>query len=166
MSADLAEPVLRAAAEAIEVDIAIAPSARAAPSETRNVIARAIQAAAAAMRSPGTVSVLVEDDAAIRVLNRQWRGIEKPTNVLSFPAAAMPSRAAKYLGDIAISYETVLREAQTAARPYAHHLAHLAVHGFLHLVGYDHQADLEAEKMEELERNILNGLGIPDPYTN
>lgn len=166
MSGDLAEPALRGPGDAIDADIAIAASARAAPPETPAIIARAIRAAAATMQSTGSVSVLIEDDAGIRVLNRQWRGIDEATNVLSFPAAEMPGMTAKYLGDIAISYETVAREAEAAARPYAHHLAHLAVHGFLHLLGYDHQADLAAEEMEELERHILNGLGIPDPYTS
>jgi len=97
-------------------------------------------------------------------LNRRWRGVDKPTNVLSFPAAAAPSTAPRYLGDIAISYETTIREAQAQARPFAHHLAHLAVHGFLHLLGYDHQSDAAAEEMEDLERKILARLGMPDPY--
>ena len=166
MNGDLAEPVLRGPADGIDADIVIAASARAAPPETAAVIARAIRAAAAAMQSTRNVSVLIEDDAGIRVLNRQWRCIDQATNVLSFPAAEMPGIAAEYLGDIAISYETVAREAEAASRPYAHHLAHLAIHGFLHLLGYDHQADRAAEEMEELERYILNGLGIPDPYTS
>jgi probable rRNA maturation factor len=154
-----------AAIEGIRLEIAMAPAAAAAPPETRDVIARAIRAAeAAAGNLDGTLGVLVEDDAGIRELNRQWRGIDEPTNVLSFPAAAIPCLAPRHLGDIAISYESVIREAETEARPFAHHLAHLAVHGFLHLLGYDHQSDIAAEKMEGLERKILARLGIPDPY--
>jgi probable rRNA maturation factor len=76
----------------------------------------------------------------------------------------VPSIAPRQFGDIAISYETAIREAQAEARPFAHHLAHLAVHGFLHLLGYDHQSDAAAEEMEDLERKILARLGIPDPY--
>jgi probable rRNA maturation factor len=150
---------------AIRLDIAVAPAAAAAAPETRDIVARAIRAAdEAAGPVEGTIGVLVENDAAIRALNRQWRGTDKPTNVLSFPAAASPSIAPRHLGDIAISYETAIREANAEARPFAHHLAHLAVHGFLHLLGYDHESDAAAEEMEGLERKILARLGIPDPY--
>ena len=112
------------------------------------------------------VAVLLTDDAAIRRLNAQWRRIDKPTNVLSFPPANGPKQAdgSKSLGDIAIAYETAAREAQAEDKPFADHLAHLAVHGFLHLLGYDHDLDDEAETMEELERVILARLGVPDPY--
>src|SRR5205807_10294588 len=129
------------------------------------IVARAIGATDETTGSGGgTVSVLIDDEAAIRELNRRWRGIDKPTNVLSFPVAAAASMAPKHLGDIAISYEPALREAEAEARPFPHHLAHLAVHGFLHLLGYDHQSDAAAEEMEALERKILARLGIPDPY--
>jgi probable rRNA maturation factor len=149
----------------ILLDIAVAPGAAAAAPETRDVVTRAIRAAnETAGPLEGTLSMLVEDDAAIRALNRQWRGTDKPTNVLSFPAPAAPSLGPRHLGDIAISYETAIREAQAEARPFAHHLAHLVVHGFLHLLGYDHQSDAAAEAMESLERKILARLGIPDPY--
>jgi len=151
--------------EGIRLDIAIAPEAARAAPEAREIIGRAIRAAdEAAGPSEGIVSVVVEDDAAIRELNRQWRGIDQPTNVLSFPAAATSSIASRHLGDLAISYETVGREAEAEARPFAHHLAHVAVHGFLHLLGYDHQSDAAAEQMEGLERKILARLGVPDPY--
>ena len=154
-----------AEAEGIRLEIAVAAAAATAAPETRDVIVRAIRAAdEAAGPVRGVIGVLVEDDAAIRELNRRWRGVDKPTNVLSFAAAAAPSIAPRHLGDIAISYETTIREAQAEARPFAHHLAHLAVHGFLHLLGYDHQSDAAAEGMEDLERKILARLGIPDPY--
>ncbi|KIZ39760.1 rRNA maturation RNase YbeY, partial [Rhodopseudomonas palustris] len=104
-------------------------------------------------------------------LNANWRGIDKPTNVLSFPAlqppgGIEPDDAPRMLGDIAIAYETVRREADDEGKPFVNHLSHLAVHGFLHLVGYDHESEAEAEAMEDVERQILAGLGIPDPYAD
>jgi probable rRNA maturation factor len=111
------------------------------------------------------VSVLLCDDAVIAALNARWRGRDEPTNVLSFPAPPAGDPAAPaHLGDIAIARETVIREAHDQNLPVAQHLAHLAVHGFLHLLGYDHMTDDEAERMERLEREILASLGIPDPY--
>jgi probable rRNA maturation factor len=109
---------------------------------------------------------VLTDDAAVRRLNRDWRSIDEPTNVLSFPAAAPPAAGAGpcLLGDIIVAYETVAREAGTEAKPFAHHLAHLAVHGFLHLLGYDHDSNEDAEQMERLEAKILARLDIPDPY--
>ena len=105
-------------------------------------------------------SVLFADDAALEALNRQWRGKDKPTNVLSFPA---PDGAGT-LGDIAIAYDTVAREAQEQGKTVADHATHLLVHGLLHLLGYDHEADDEAAEMEGLERDILARLDVPDPY--
>ena len=131
-------------------------------------IRRALSEAAIATRAnfaDRVLAVLLTDDAAIRRLNGQWRNIDKPTNVLSFPPApsAVPD-AVKSLGDIAIAYETAAREARTDDKPFDHHLAHLAVHGFLHLLGYDHESDADAQSMEQLERVILARLGVPDPY--
>jgi len=149
------------------LEIVVEPAVAAAAPEARDVVARAIRAADATVGPvAGSLGVLITDDEAIRVLNRTWRGIDRPTNVLSFPAAETPSLAAKHLGDVAISYETTLREAQAQTRSSAHHLAHLAVHGFLHLLGYDHQSNAAAEEMEELERKVLARLGIPDPYAS
>jgi probable rRNA maturation factor len=111
------------------------------------------------------VAVLLTDDAAIRRLNAQWRDIDKPTNVLSFPAAPqLEASGAKPLGDIAIACETTAREARDEQKPIEDHLSHLAVHGFLHLLGYDHETDTRAETMEQLERAVLQRLGVPDPY--
>jgi probable rRNA maturation factor len=132
------------------------------------LVQRAIEAAAQhASSAPGAeVAIVLTDDSGIRTLNRDWRGIDKPTNVLSFPASSAPGHNAQppTLGDIAIAYETTRREAESEHKPFAHHLSHLAVHGFLHLVGYDHENDADAEAMENLERTILAGLGVPDPY--
>ena len=113
------------------------------------------------------LAVLLTDDAAIRRLNAQWRNADKPTNVLSFPPASgagQQAGAVKSLGDIAIAFETTAREAREEGKSLADHLSHLAVHGFLHLLGYDHESDSEAETMEQLERVILARLGVPDPY--
>jgi probable rRNA maturation factor len=118
------------------------------------------------------LAVMLTDDPGIRTLNKNWRGIDKPTNVLSFPAlqptgeARSDDDAPRMLGDIAIAYETTRREADDEQKPFDHHLAHLAVHGFLHLIGYDHEKDQDADTMEALETEILMQLGIPDPYAD
>ena len=128
---------------------------------------RAIAAAAAPMRlDKSELAIVLTDDAAIRELNRRWRGRDKPTNVLSFPAHGLvpPGSGPRPLGDVVIAYETMAREAQEQGLPLTHHLTHLAVHGFLHLLGYDHKSDTEAETMEQLERDILARLDVPDPY--
>jgi len=135
------------------------------------VIHRAIETAAE-IADAGTgdaeLAVMLTDDGGIRTLNCNWRGIDKATNVLSFPALQptgdAPDDMPRMLGDIAIAYETTRREADEEAKPFQHHLSHLAVHGFLHLIGYDHENDDAAEAMEALERDILAQLGIPDPY--
>jgi probable rRNA maturation factor len=114
------------------------------------------------------LSILLCNDHAIAALNGRWRGQEKPTNVLSFPALPLPDGATlqekRPLGDIAIAYETLVCEARRSGKAPSAHLSHLVVHGFLHLVGYDHETDDEAEEMERLERDILTRLGIADPY--
>jgi probable rRNA maturation factor len=134
------------------------------------VIQRAIAAAAAASGAEAgdaELAVMLTDDEGIRALNKDFRGIDQPTNVLSFPAPEIggrADRAPRPLGDIAIAYETVRREADDERKPFADHLSHLAVHGFLHLIGYDHETDDDADEMEALETEVLAQLGIPDPY--
>jgi probable rRNA maturation factor len=140
------------------------------------ILQRAVaEAAAAARTSGGELAIVLTDDSAIRTLNRDWRGKDQPTNVLSFPAPAASSPAGKdawslpgaperLLGDIVIAYETVAREAEAAERPFRHHLAHLAVHGFLHLLGHDHIAEEEAQTMEAMEIAVLARLKVPNPY--
>jgi probable rRNA maturation factor len=124
-------------------------------------IRRAIGEAAEMTDAPARpLAVMLCDDAAMRELNGRWRGRPEPTNVLSFPAAGRTET----LGDLAIAYETAAREAKAQGKPFADHLAHLAVHGFLHLLGYDHQSDAEAVTMERLEVAILARLGVADPY--
>jgi probable rRNA maturation factor len=107
------------------------------------------------------LSILFTDDAHIQELNRDYRGVDKPTNVLSFPQASGP-----LLGDIVLAYETVLNEAALAGKPFRAHMGHLIVHGFLHLLGLDHVAESEAEEMEALERAALARMGIADPYVD
>lgn len=112
------------------------------------------------------VNVLFTSDAEVRILNRDFRRIDKPTNVLSFPAvkAASPDGSEALLGDIALAFETVAREAGEQGKPLLHHVSHLIVHGTLHLLGYDHDSEKAADAMEARERAILARLGIPDPY--
>ena len=111
------------------------------------------------------VSILLTDDAAVQVLNRDWRGVDKPTNVLSFPAEGIsPPGAPALLGDVALAFETVAREAAAQGKPIEHHTRHLLVHGVLHLLGYDHVREEDAERMEERERKILARFGVSDPY--
>jgi probable rRNA maturation factor len=109
----------------------------------------------------GEIVVLLTDDETIRDLNARFRGQDKPTNVLSFPAAPSPGRP---VGDIALALGVCAAEARAQAKPLAHHLQHLVAHGVLHLVGWDHEDEAEAEAMEGLERRVLAGLGVPDPY--
>jgi probable rRNA maturation factor len=129
------------------------------------VVRDAIDAAADATSAPpGELAIVLTNDAAIRVLNRDWRGVDKPTNVLSFPASRSSGTEPAMLGDIVIAYETLERECRAENKQFLHHLAHLAVHGFLHLMGYDHQTDSEADDMERIEISILSRLQVPDPY--
>jgi probable rRNA maturation factor len=108
---------------------------------------------------PVEISVLLTGDEEVRTLNSKWRGKDKPTNVLSFP-----QKRGLLLGDVILAAETVAREAALASKPLEDHMAHLIIHGFLHLLGFDHEAEADAEKMEQLERVALKRLGISDPY--
>jgi probable rRNA maturation factor len=114
------------------------------------------------------IGICLTNDAAQQRLNRDWRGIDRVTNVLAFPAwdpgAPVPPDAPLLLGDVVLAFETVAREAVEQKKPLAHHLAHLVVHGVLHLLGYDHVSEGDAAAMEFLETTILAELGVPDPY--
>jgi probable rRNA maturation factor len=148
---------------AVEIDIQ-SPLWEAQP-EAEKTVRAAIAAAAAHSTSGGEVSILLTDDSAVRVLNREWRGIDKATNVLSFPAPETMSKGeAGILGDIVIAYETLARESTDEDRDFLHHLTHLTVHGYLHLVGYDHQDDAQANAMEALESKIMTRMQLPDPW--
>ena len=128
------------------------------------LLRRAIAMTAATLSTPAAeLAIVLTDDAAMRLLNRTWRGVDAATNVLSFPNRPITGEAT-LIGYIVLAYETVAAEARKEGRPFAHHLAHLAVHGFLHLLGYDHEREREAATMERLEGEILHRLAIPDPY--
>ncbi len=109
------------------------------------------------------VAVLLTSDEAVAELNQRFRGKAGPTNVLSFPASANPEN---HLGDVALAHGVCAREAAEQGKSLEQHLSHLVVHGVLHLLGYDHETDGEAEAMEALERSILESLGVPDPYAS
>ena len=154
----------------IEIDIRIASAAwRAALPNPAAAVRRAARAALKAelpAKTRTSLSILLTDDAEMRKLNAGWRAKDKPTNVLSFPAenAVDPARPPAYLGDVALGLATCKREAREQKKTLADHVAHLTVHGVLHLIGYDHMDDDQAEAMEPLETEILAGLGIADPY--
>jgi probable rRNA maturation factor len=123
------------------------------------------------------LGLVLADDARLRTLNRTWRGVDRPTNVLAFPAdgpdtgggtvggaTGKPGAPPRQLGDVVLAYETVAAEARAQRKPIAAHLSHLVVHGVLHLLGFDHETAAEAADMEAAEVAILAGLGWPDPY--
>jgi probable rRNA maturation factor len=126
------------------------------------LVTEAAKAALAGERGDA-VTILFTDDETVRELNQRFRGKDTPTNVLSFPA---PDNPGGFLGDVALAFGVCEREAAEQGKALSHHVQHLVAHGVLHLVGYDHQTDAEAEAMEGLEREILAGLGIPDPYAD
>jgi len=127
--------------------------------------ARVLGTSAAKLKAGGEAAILLTDDAEMRALNKQWRGLDKPTDVLSFPGEGpeIPGQP-QYLGDIAVGYETALCDAEAMDRPFEAHIAHLLIHGFLHLLGYDHIEAEDAKVMEPMEVELLAGLGWPDPY--
>jgi probable rRNA maturation factor len=135
----------------------------------KSIAEKAVLASLPATAHKKTLSILFADDATLKTLNMNWRGKNKPTNVLSFPAAQdlkVPRGEAKPLGDIALAFETVAREALESRKTLKAHTIHLIVHGVLHLLGYDHVNEHDAEKMEAKEIRILKKLGIADPYLN
>lgn len=145
------------------IDIEIEDDAWTAALPEAEALTRA--AALAALASEGAdgegVTLLLTDDEAVRDLNARFRSKDAPTNVLSFPA---PTNPEKHLGDVALAFGVCAREADEQGKPLGHHLQHLVVHGVLHLLGYDHMSEDEAEAMEGLERVVLAGLGVRDPY--
>jgi probable rRNA maturation factor len=150
----------------LEVDV-VRPAEAWRRAVTDAFVKRAARAAflVASPRAQGTyeVTVLLTDDAEMRDLNRAWRGKDASTNVLSFPAEDKPAGPGP-LGDIVLAYETIRNEARNTDIPLADHVSHLVIHGLLHLLGFDHISDEEAERMETLEKAALATLGIADPY--
>jgi probable rRNA maturation factor len=159
----------QAASQDIGVDVLIEAGAWPARAKLRALAERAIGAAADRAcpdLEPGAeVSLLFTDDAHMRRLNLRYRGKDKPTNVLSLPGARLlVGRLGPLLGDIVLASETIEGEAEAQGVAPSEHLTHLIVHGFLHLIGYDHEDDSEALVMEGLETAILGDLGVADPY--
>lgn len=148
-----------------EIDILVEAEGWSRLENIEAVVRRAVEAALEGDKyRAASVSILLTDDAAIRRLNAEFRGFDKPTNVLSFPASSRPGDPEPALGDIALACETCAREAEEEGKALTDHLTHLVIHGTLHLLGHDHEAVAEAEAMEALETRILAGLGIADPY--
>jgi probable rRNA maturation factor len=163
---------MRADAIHVIVRVDAARWRRAVPGVSRvAMLAAKAAVAAAGKKGPygkvgGEIVVVLADDATVRRLNRDYRGEDKPTNVLSFPLAGGPAAGdeAAPLGDVVLALETVLAEAKARGKRARDHTSHLVVHGVLHILGFDHQKDAPARRMEALETRILAGLGIADPY--
>lgn len=154
---------------AVVIDVMVDDDGWSAVPDAEGVAERAARAALASLGDevpPGAeMAITLTDDARIRILNRDWRDKDKATNVLSFPSPDLPEDVTPQpLGDVIVARETLLAEARTEDKRPQDHLAHLVVHGTLHLMGFDHEDDAEAEEMEAAERQILAGLGISDPY--
>ncbi|MGB5181662.1 MAG: rRNA maturation RNase YbeY [Xanthobacteraceae bacterium] len=168
----------RTAAAGLKIDVLVDSEHWKNAGTAKAVVRRALKQAATALSTKSAeLAIVLTDDAAMRRLNRNWRGVDAPTNVLSFATKnpgnrhmrdrvsdELDKRLGKHLGDIVLAYETVKREARREGKPFDHHLAHLAVHGFLHLLGYDHASSAQARRMETIERAVLRDLAVPDPY--
>jgi probable rRNA maturation factor len=185
----------RATAAGLKIDVLVESEYWQDAGVAKAVVRRALKQAAAALSTKtAKLAIVLTDDAAMRSLNRNWRGVDAATNVLAFPVRKTDPRRYTarravghagghfgnplrkhlnnqlnnhlntHLGDIVLAYETVQREARRDGKPFDHHLTHLVVHGFLHLLGYDHVNDAQARRMEKTERAILRDLAVPDPY--
>lgn len=153
----------------MNIDISVDSGQWSAVENPETLVAAAVEAVLAELPGPdpGNVelSVALVSDDAIRTLNRDYRGRDKATNVLSFPCGepAGPGLP-RLLGDVVLAFETVSRESEMQGKPVEHRVSHLVVHGFLHLLGYDHESSGEAEAMEAIEIRALARLDIADPY--
>ena len=127
-------------------------------------VREALQQSRATVTGAAELSIVLTDDEQQRALNRDWRGIDKSTNVLSFPQIEPFGPVEGLLGDVLLARETLEREAVDLGVSFEDHFTHLMVHGFLHILGYDHMDDDEALVMESLETQILASLGVADPY--
>ena len=154
----------------ISIDVGVEAGDWAGEDELAALSRRAVDAAVTRLGlgdAGSELSIVFTDNEAMRALNAQWRGKDKPTNVLSFPAFPLSpgDPPGPMLGDVVIAFETVKSEAELEGKPFDDHLRHLVVHGFLHVLGYDHENDTDAEEMEAAERAILADMGIADPYS-
>ena len=152
----------------IDVDVLVLDERWAEIGDCGSLARRSVEAAFSALAEVPSgdveVSVALADDVTVQALNRDWRGKDYPTNVLSFPAPPTRAPGPRLLGDIALAYETVARESRDENKPFADHAVHLLVHGTLHLLGYDHECDSDAAVMEALEIEALARIGLDDPY--
>jgi probable rRNA maturation factor len=146
---------------ALQVEVLRAVRAR---SPARASLERWARAAAGARGADRECAVRIVSPAESRRLNAAWRGKDRPTNVLSFPAPALPAGALRPLGDVVVCDAVVRAEARAQRKSVTAHFAHLVVHGILHLLGYDHERDGEARRMEQREVAVLRALGFPNPY--
>lgn len=164
----MAEDPERTGGPPVDIDIFVEAGDWPAEAELTRLVDRAVAAAFAETGASGAseLSIVFSDDAHIQILNAEWRDKDKPTNVLSFPAFSFPKGGAlpPMLGDIVLASETVAREATLEEKPLGNHISHLVIHGLLHLLGHDHETDVDAEEMEAIERAALARLAIPDPY--
>jgi len=124
----------------------------------------ALEISKAEIFAPAELSIVLTNDGKQQALNKKWRGQDRPTNVLSFPQIEPFAPVGGLLGDIVLAYETVFEQAREQQKTLCDHLSHLVVHGFVHILGYDHQTGIEASQMESLEVRVLAHLGIADPY--
>ena len=146
----------------IELDLRIeSPDWSAALPDLEPICERALGAGAAQADATGEVSLLLTDNTEIQTLNKDWRGKDRPTDVLSFPSDPVDR---PFLGDIAVAYGITAKDARAGEKSLEQHLSHLLIHGLLHLLGHDHKDDTEAAEMEALEVAALASLGWPDPY--
>jgi probable rRNA maturation factor len=130
-----------------------------------SVVEKALQVTKVRLSHEAEASFTFADDRRIHELNAIWRQKDFPTNVLSFPATEGAAlHTSPLLGDVVLAYETIAREAIDEGKAFAHHAAHMIAHGFLHLIGFDHQDDAQADEMEGVESKVLSTLGIPDPW--
>lgn len=162
----MSEPPQPVAPRVLEVDVVEDDGNWSALSDAQTLIEEAAAAVAEELggnAGSGMVAVALSSDASVEVLNGQFRGKPKPTNVLSFPAGEGGPDG--FIGDVILAAETVRREADEQGVPLAHHVQHLVVHGILHLLGYDHISAADAERMEAIEISILSKLGVANPYT-
>jgi len=151
----------------VDVDIACADAETPPVAEIETWLRRAVSAAGRDLAAGTEVSVRVVDAAESRDLNRDYRGKDNPTNVLSFPGlpvSGLPDGEAMVLGDLVVCARVVADEAEAGGKPAGEHWAHILVHGMLHLLGFDHETDADAGVMEALETRILTSHGLPDPY--